>query len=181
MADSHERFYYPNAHAYMQYYTSQAGAGDISKFHGQAGFGLGSWISGLFRSIVPIGRSAFHAVRPVAKTAFKIAKPHLKAAASELTSEAARRLLKHFGSNDADEGQTGTGYRRATKRRTSPATAKRATKRKQVGCGGRAKRNKTTGKRRSTTTRGARKRASTTTAKRRRAVASVYNTISDIF
>ena len=116
-------YYAPDSSAYAAYYENQAGGGDITRYRGQQGFGLGGILRSIIRTIFPIGRR-------VVKSAYRIAKPHLQAAATELTKEAARTISnKIAGKQQSGGGMRRKRRRRATSKRSAPAS-KRAKKSK---------------------------------------------------
>lgn len=158
-------YYHPNSQVYLNYYTSQAGGGDLPKFRGQAGYGLGSLLSGFIRHIIPLGfKTLVRHVAPVARSAFNIAKPHLKTAATELTAEAARQITKRLATKQEDEQSGGR------KRKTKPAVRKKSTKKGR-------KSNMQTGGRKGNKSK--KKRAMH--SKRRRYATNVMETLNDIF
>lgn len=93
----HTSSYQPSHKAYIDYYESQAGSGALQRYAGaqsQFGYGLGSLLRSVFRSLIPFGRRAFD-----------IAKPHLKDAARELTKEAARGIGERLASRSQKGGR----------------------------------------------------------------------------
>lgn len=102
---------------YLDYYLNQAGKG-LPRYQGtqtQYGFGLGSILRSIIRSIIPFGNRVVAAVKPAAKAAFNIAKPHLKEAAKDLTKAAITNIASRL--NQQGEGR---------KRRATPITRKRS-------------------------------------------------------
>jgi hypothetical protein len=136
----HQQFYIPDSDAYLDYYVSQAGGLLPHYWASQQGFGLGSLLRSLFRSIVPFGRKV---LKPVAKRAFAIAKPHLMEAAPHLKDAAkdmARAAATHIGEKIASrmtspqEGGRRPKKRAASKRK-APAKRRRtgATSKRRPG------------------------------------------------
>ena len=127
-------YYTPDSGAYENYYLNQAGGGDIPKFRGQYGFGLGSLLKSLIKTILPIGRS-------VAKSAFNIARPHLSAAANDLTNEAAKAVVNRIRRTT----QSGSGRKRkATSKSKCKAKRAKSVKKKPKKPRATIKRSKTT-------------------------------------
>ncbi len=71
-------------------------------------------------------------MRPVAKRAFAVAKPHLKAAAKNLVSEAARGIGKRVFKGRETKQQSGRGRRTTRKRGTGAKAQRRKSKRTRV-------------------------------------------------
>jgi len=117
--------------AITQYYVTQAGGGHFyagSSY--QKGYGIGSWLGGLFRSVLPIlrsgaiavgkeaARAASHVLADVAagdnvKSSFK---KHAGEAANNLTGQMKRKL----------EGMEGSGAIKRRKVAPKPHSAPRA-------------------------------------------------------
>lgn len=104
-------------HRFVQYYESQVG-GNLPGFYGAPvmyGRGIGSLFSKLFRF-----------VSPLAKKGFEIAKPHLKAAASNIASNAVKHVMERFAGDQEDdqemkqEGSGGIMVLSRRKRRRPP-------------------------------------------------------------
>lgn len=126
-----------------QYYLNQAGGGGNGHFYAgssyQKGYGIGSWLGGLFRQILPILRSGATAVGKQAVLAGSNVLADL--AAGENASVSAKRRLGQAGATLSDtlkrkaDAMSGAGRRRSIKRRkVAPKThsVARARKRKTL-------------------------------------------------
>uniref|UniRef100_A0A1Y1LXK6 Uncharacterized protein n=1 Tax=Photinus pyralis TaxID=7054 RepID=A0A1Y1LXK6_PHOPY len=134
---------------YQQYYVNQAGSGIGTIYRGspyQRGHGIGSWLGGVFRSILPLFKSG---MRAVGKEALRtganvlgdiIEEKPIKAAFQERVQEAGRNL-KRKADDKIDTLMHGSGYKRphmidygqfkiATEKKTT--RPKKAPKRKVV-------------------------------------------------
>ena len=79
----------------VQHFTtvfSQNGKGlDIDRYiYNQQGAGIGSFFAKLFRSVLPVAKTAIN-------TAARIAKPHVQKIASEVIQETQRGLINQIG------------------------------------------------------------------------------------
>ncbi len=129
------------SNAYLNYYRAQAGHGGagMPRFQGapaQYGYGLGGLLGSIIRRIIPIGARLLKAVRPAARAAVRIAKPHVKAAAKDLATTAARHVAGKLAKaattkrKPKPKGQVGgSAKRKAPQRRQRQAV----TKRRRVG------------------------------------------------
>lgn len=106
---------------YEDYYVSQSGSGMpyYQGSRGQRGHGLGSMLSGLFRSAMPMVKSGLAAVgRQALRTGAQIAND--VADGQSLGNSAKRRInegIKRFVPFDVFSTQSGSGKRKSTKKR----------------------------------------------------------------
>lgn len=126
-----------------QYYLSQAGGGVGHYYAGapfQKGYGIGSWLGGLFRQVLPLFKSGAVAVGKEAARAGShvladlAAGENFKGSAKKHAGEAASNLLR-MAKRKASSDMTGAGAikRRKTsaKPHSLPKTRKRKTSPKQ--------------------------------------------------
>jgi hypothetical protein len=121
---------------YEKYYIGQSGNGVpvYSGSRGQRGHGLGSMLSGLFRSAVPLIRRGLAKFgRHALKTGLEIAND---VADGQSVKDAAKRRvgegIKRFASQSFNSTQSGSGKRRRTTRKaTRKSTKKRRKKTKE--------------------------------------------------
>lgn len=131
----------PNINLYKSYYLKQAqsGGGNLPAFHGariQRGYGIGSFLKGLFRSAVPFIKDGAKAVGKTAlATGLNIANDvmtgrDMKSSARTRALEAKNSLKnKAFVTARNILGQTGKGIKR---RASPPETCRSQTKKKKA-------------------------------------------------
>ena len=105
---------------YEKYYLEQSGNGMnvFSGSRGQRGHGLGSMLSGIFRSVVPIlqrGLNTFgkHALKTGIDIVSDVAEGR---GVKESAKRRVREGIKRFASNPFGSNQSGSGKRRKVKR-----------------------------------------------------------------
>lgn len=174
---------------YAAYYSEQAGGGASEKHNRftriyvgapyQRGHGIGAFLGGLFRRILPflggaaraVGKEALNAgINVVGDIATR--RVPLKESLEKRLTESGLRL-KRKASDKIEELMSGSGYKRVRKRRRSQKRMKR--RRKSVAGTRRKKRKRTTTRKR----KGTKRRRRKTTRRRRRQ--SSKRTVRDIF
>ena len=118
---------------YEDYYLKQSGSG-LPIFHGsrgQRGHGLGSMLSGLFRSAFPmIKRGLANFGKHALKTGLEIANDVADGSSfKESTQTRIFPAIKRFAQSDIFSSQSGSGKRRRKLSRKRKKIAKRHTKR----------------------------------------------------
>lgn len=117
---------------YEDYYKSQSGSGlpVFEGSRGQRGHGLGSMLSGLFRSAMPMIRRGLAAFgRHALKTGLEVANDVVEG--QSFSNSARRRVpegIKRFAGMSDFSGQSGSG-RNKSRRRKRAASVKRSKKR----------------------------------------------------
>jgi hypothetical protein len=112
---------------FVEYYLNQAGSGIGPVFRGamyQRGHGIGSWLSGLFRSVFPLFKSGAKTIGQEALNAGfgllrdTINQKPLKASLKERMREVGNNLMSK--ADDRIDAMHGSGYKRRKRPKYAP-------------------------------------------------------------